>query len=357
LQVVLYLVVLLALAKPLGDWMARVYQGQPCGLERKLHRLCGVRPEVEMGWKEYARALLAFNLVGLLAVYAIQRLQGVLPLNPERLGAVSPDSSFNTAVSFATNTNWQGYAGETTLSCFTQMAALCVQNFVSAASGMAVLAAVIRGFARKNSEVIGNFWVDLVRGTLYVLLPLSLLLAVALVSQGVVQTFHPYAHTQAEQTIALGPAASQVAIKQLGTNGGGFFNANSAHPLENPTPLANFLELLAILLLPAALCHTFGRMVRDRRQGVALLAAMVILFVPALAVTLRAEQSGNPLFARAGVDVAASSNRAGTWRARRSASASPTRRSGRPRRRRRRTARSTRCTTRSRRWAGWCRWS
>jgi len=326
LQIVLFLVVLLALARPLGAWMARVYQGQPCGLdrvlgpvERRLYRFCGVRPDAETGWKEYAKAMLAFNLLGLLAVYAIQRLQGALPLNPEGLGAVTPDSAFNTAVSFATNTDWQGYAGETTLSYLTQMAALTVQNFVSAATGMAILAAVIRGFARRNAEVVGNFWVDLVRSTLYVLLPLSLVLAVALVSQGVVQTFEPHAHAQlldpataadgapvAEQAIAVGPAASQVAIKQLGTNGGGFFSANSAHPLENPTPLSSFLQLVAILLIPAALCHAFGSMVRDRRQGLALLAAMVLLFVPAVAAATWAEQSGNPLFARAGVDAAAS---------------------------------------------------
>jgi K+-transporting ATPase ATPase A chain len=234
---------------------------------------------------------------------------------PKFLRTKSPDSSFNTAVSFATNTDWQGYGGETTMSWFTQMAALTVQNFVSAAAGIAVLVALIRGFARKSAQVVGNFWVDLVRATLYVLLPLSLVLAVALVSQGVVQTFEPYARAHllqpekdagsegvVEQTIALGPVASQVAIKQLGTNGGGFFNANSAHPFENPTPLSNFLELLSILLIPAALCFTFGRMVRDRRQGRALLAAMVVIFVPLVVLCAMAEQSGNPLFARLGVD-------------------------------------------------------
>jgi K+-transporting ATPase ATPase A chain len=259
--------------------------------------------------------MLAFNLLSLLVVHAIQRLQGLLPLNPEHLGAVSPDSSFNTAVSFATNTNWQGYGGESTMSYFTQMVALTVQNFVSAAVGIAVLVALIRGFARKSAQLVGNFWVDLVRSTLYVLLPLSLLLAVALISQGVVQTFKPYEHAHllqplkdadgkpvTEQVIALGPAASQVAIKQLGTNGGGFFNVNSAHPLENPTPTSNFLELLAILVISAALCFTFGRMVRDPRQGRAILAAMVVIFVPLVVLCAAAEHSGNPLFARLGVD-------------------------------------------------------
>ena len=325
LQIALYVVVLIALAKPLGGFMARVFEGRPCGLdrvlgplERGIYRVCGVDAARETGWKEYAGAMLAFNLLSLLVVHAIQRLQGVLPFNPEHLGAVSPDSSFNTAVSFATNTNWQGYGGETTMSYFTQMVALTVQNFVSAATGIAILVALIRGFARKSAQVVGNFWVDLVRSTLYVLLPLSLVLAVALVGQGVVQTFDPYARAQllqplkdadgkpiVEQTIALGPAASQVAIKQLGTNGGGFFNVNSAHPLENPTPTSNFLELLSILLIPAALCFTFGRMVRAPRQGRALLAAMVVIFVPLVVCCAVAEQSGNPLFARFGADARA----------------------------------------------------
>jgi K+-transporting ATPase ATPase A chain len=331
LQIALYLVVLIALAKPLGRFMARVFEGRPCGLdrvlgplERGLYRVCGVDAARETGWKEYAGAFLAFNLLSLLAVHTIQRFQGVLPFNPEHLGAVSPDSSFDTAVSFATNTNWQGYAGETTMSYFTQMVALSVQNFVSAAAGIAVLVAVIRGFARKSAQVVGNFWVDLVRATLYVLLPLSLVLAVALVGQGVVQTFEPYARAHllqplqdadgkpvVEQTIALGPAASQVAIKQLGTNGGGFFNVNSAHPFENPTPTANFLELLSILLVPAALCFTFGRMVRAPRQGRALLAAMIVMFVPLVVGCALAEQSGNPLFSRLGVDAHASALQSG----------------------------------------------
>src|SRR6266545_8091633 len=275
LQLLLYFVVLIALIKPVGWFMARVYEGQPVGLdrvfgpvERLIYRLCGTRPDDEMNWKTYTIAMLLFNLLGFLLLYALQRLQAVLPLNPQGLGAVSPDSSFNTAVSFVTNTNWQGYGGEVTMSYLTQMLGLGVQNFVSAASGMAVLVALIRGFARRTAQTIGNFWEDLTRTTLYILLPLSLVFAVALVSQGVVQTFSPYARvsviqpagydelvtdkdgkpvlddkgqpktkkaTLTEQVIAVGPAASQIAIKQLGTNGGGFFNVNSSHPFENPT--------------------------------------------------------------------------------------------------------------------------
>jgi K+-transporting ATPase ATPase A chain len=327
----LFLIVLLSLVKPLGWYMARVYERRPCGLdralgplERFLYRLCGVRPEREMDWKTYTVAMLAFNVVGFLAVYLAQRFQAFLPLNPQRQSGVPPDLAFNTAMSFVTNTNWQSYGGETTLSYFTQMAGLTAQNFVSAATGMAILAALIRGLARKTSETIGNFWVDLTRSTLYILLPLSFMLALALVSQGVVQTFAPY-ETAAlvqpmrdaggkvvmEQTIALGPAASQVAIKQLGTNGGGFFNVNSAHPFENPTPLSNSLELLAILLIAAALCYTFGVMVGDRRQGWSLLATMTVLFVSALALCLWAEQRGAPFVQPPGVDGAANGLQAG----------------------------------------------
>ena len=327
----LFLIVVLALAKPLGWYIARVYEGRACGLDRALgplekfvYRLCGVRPEREMDWKTYTVAMLAFNTVGFLAVYLAQRFQAFLPLNPQRQSGVPPDLAFNTAMSFVTNTNWQSYGGETTLSYFTQMAGLTAQNFVSAATGMAILAALIRGLARKTSETIGNFWVDLTRSTLYILLPLSFMLALALVSQGVVQTFAPY-ETAAlvqpmrdaggkvvmEQTIALGPAASQVAIKQLGTNGGGFFNVNSAHPFENPTPLSNSLELLAILLIAAALCYTFGVMVGDRRQGWSLLATMTVLFVSALALCLWAEQRGAPYVGQAGVDGAANGLQAG----------------------------------------------
>jgi K+-transporting ATPase ATPase A chain len=346
IQLGLYLVVLLALAKPLGGYMARVYTGQPSRLdrvlgplERLIYRLCGVRAGEEMGWQTYAIAMLLFNLVGFLAVYALQRLQGGLPLNPQGFGAVTPDSSFNTATSFATNTNWQGYSGEVTMSYLTQMLALAVQNFASAATGMAVLVAFIRGLARHTVQTIGNFWVDLTRSTLYILLPLALVLALMQVSQGVVQTFSPYqtvpllqpttyeepkldadgkplkdaddkpvTETKAvkEQVLPMGPAASQIAIKQLGTNGGGFFNVNSAHPFENPTPLTNFLEMLSILLIAAALCYTFGVMVGDTRQGWAVLVAMTIVFVGLLALCVWAEQSGNPRLAALGLDTTAS---------------------------------------------------
>ncbi len=267
LQIGLYFAVLITLAKPLGWYMARVYEGKPVLLDRVLgpverfiYRLGGVRPTEEMNWKVYAFAVLLFNGLGLLVVYLLQRGQGSLPLNPQNLPAVTPDSSFNTAVSFASNTNWQGYSGEVTMSYLTQMLGLTVQNFVSAAGGMAVLVALIRSISRRSAKTIGNFWVDLVRSTLYILLPLSIILALLLVSQGVVQTFGDYktVHTvqgtagSEEQLIAVGPAASQIAIKQLGTNGGGFFNVNSAHPFENPTPFSDFLELLSILLIPAS---------------------------------------------------------------------------------------------------------
>jgi K+-transporting ATPase ATPase A chain len=315
LRIGLYLGALIALGVPLGAYMARVYSGEArlaqallAPVERVLYRLSGVRPDEEMPWKRYAAAVLFFNLAGALVVYGVMRLQGHLPLNPAGLRGVTPEVSFNTAVSFATNTNWQAYSGETTLSYLTQMVALTVQNFVSAATGMAVLVALVRGFARRQTGGIGSFWVDLTRSTLYVLLPLSLLLAVFLSLQGVVQTFRPYASARplesagAEQVIALGPVASQEAIKQLGTNGGGFFNANSAHPLENPNPVTNFAEMLAILLLPAALCFTFGAMVKDRRQGWALFAAMLAIFVPLLLTTVAAEQRGNPALDPLGVD-------------------------------------------------------
>lgn len=325
IQVILYLVVLLLLVKPLGIFMARIYEGKPICLniwfapvEKWIYRISGVRPEKNMSWKEYAVAMMLFNILGLITVFLLQRLQSHLPLNPAHLPAVSSDLAFNTAASFATNTNWQSYGGETTLSYLTQMLGLTVQNFVSAATGMAILVALIRGFVQKQVETIGNFWVDLVRSTLYILIPLSLVLALFLVSQGVVQTFKQGATVSliqpvqnadgklvSDQTLALGPAASQVAIKQLGTNGGGFFNANSAHPFENPTPFSNFLEVLAILLIGAALCYTFGYMVRDRRQGWALLAAMLIIFIPCLLVCMHFEQSGNPLIARMGIDQSA----------------------------------------------------
>ncbi|MGE5307708.1 MAG: potassium-transporting ATPase subunit KdpA [Deltaproteobacteria bacterium] len=299
-QLTVYLLILLLTVKPLGIYMARVYEGkrQPLSwlspLERLIYRMCAVDPDKEMGWKEYAVCMMLFNIIGLLAVYVLQRVQQFLPLNPMKMAAVAPDLAFNTAVSFATNTNWQGYGGETTLSYLTQMLGLTVQNFVSAATGMAVLVALVRGIVQKQKEAIGNFWQDLVRSTVYIFLPLSLIVAVALLSQGVVQTFAPSVKAAtlsgAEQVIARGPAASQVAIKQLGTNGGGFFNVNSAHPFENPTPLSNLIEVLSILLIPAALCYTFGMMVRDRRQGWALLAVMLIIFIPCLLLCAHLEQ-------------------------------------------------------------------
>lgn len=349
LQITLYFVALLLLAKPLGVYMSAVYESRPVFLHRLLapleagfYRLSGIKPEQDMGWKEYAAALLWFNLFGGLAVFGLQMLQADLPLNPQQLDNLTVDSAFNTAVSFATNTNWQGYGGETTMSYLTQMLGLSVQNFVSAATGMAVLVAMIRGFQRTHADGIGNFWADLTRGTLYILLPLSFVLALVLVGQGVVQTFKPYqtiplveqdrvgnavlptidelsvgGHEKpvptlpSTQTLAVGPAASQIAIKQLGTNGGGFFNANSAHPFENPTPLSNLLEMLAILLIPAALCHTFGTMVGDPRQGWAILAAMTLVFASLLFVTVESEQGGNPLLTALGVEQSASVGQSG----------------------------------------------
>jgi len=350
IQLAFYLVVLIALAKPLGAYMAAVYEGNSAAVrfgapvERLIYRLCGVDAAKEMAWVQYTVALLLFNVLGGLTVYALQRLQVHLPFNPAGMGAVSPDSSFNTAISFMTNTNWQGYGGESTMSYLTQMAGLAVQNFVSAATGMAVVIALIRAFARQSGQTVGNFWVDLVRSTLYILLPLSFVLALVLVSQGVVQTFSPYPTvplvesveydnpkldpagqpikdekgnpvtekaTQKEQVIAVGPAASQIAIKQLGTNGGGFFNANSAHPFENPTPLANLLEMLAILLIPGALCYTFGKMVGDTRQGWAILATMTLVFAVMLGICVWAEQQGNPVFTQAGADQATTALQSG----------------------------------------------
>ena len=329
LQLVLYLAVLLALVKPLGAYMSLAFAEQPNALtrfgapiERALYRLAGVHVDEEMDWRRYTVALLAFNLAGLVLLYLLQRAQGVLPLDPAHLPGVRADTAFNTAVSFASNTNWQSYAGETTMSYLTDLLGLTVQNFLSAATGIAVLLAVIRGFRRRNAATIGNVWADLTRATLYVLLPLSLLLALALTSQGVIQNLHanlriPLLQTPATvsaaatQVLPMGPVASQEAIKQLGTNGGGFFNANSAHPFENPTPLSNFLEMLAILLIPAALCWTFGEMVGDRRQGWALLAAMLVIFVPLAVGCIAAEQAGNPALHGLGIDQHASALQAG----------------------------------------------
>ena len=310
LQFAVYLLVLIGLAKPLGTSMAKVYLGEHTFLtpiaepvEYLIYRLSGINKDQEMDWKTYTVAVLMFSFVSMIIVILIQRLQGMLPLNPQKLAGVAPDLAFNTSASFITNTNWQSYSGESTMSYLTQMLALTVQNFVSAAYGMAILVALIRGIVRHTAKTIGNFWVDLTRGTLYILLPLSLLLSVVLVSQGVVQTFNEYPTVRLlqptqdanermlnEQVLAVGPAASQIAIKQLGTNGGGFFNVNSAHPFENPTPLSNFLEMLAILLIPAALCYTYGRMVGDTRQGWALLAIMTIILTLLLVVAYWSEQ-------------------------------------------------------------------
>ena len=332
MQLILFLILLLLLSWPLGLYAARVYQGRPCGLdkilgplERLLYRLSGVDPNREMNWKTYALAMTGLNALGLLAVYGLERLQGGLPLNPLGLPGVDPFVAINTAISFASNTNWQAYAGETTMSILTQMLGLAVQNFLSAATGMAVAVAVIRGIARRETTSLGNFWQDATRSVLYILLPLSLVLALALIWQGVPQTFTaqveaawidpsavsaaaPDSQTAppAGQSLILGPVASQVAIKQLGTNGGGYYNANSAHPFENPTPLTNLLEMLAILLIPAAFCHVFGAMVGDRRQGLALLAAMTIIFVAFAGLTMAAEAVPNPALAGLGVQSAPS---------------------------------------------------
>jgi K+-transporting ATPase ATPase A chain len=328
LQLVLYFVVLFACVKPLGGYMARVYGGQVMWLgmlEDGFYRLAGIDRNREMGWKEYAIATLVFSAGGFVLLYVLLRWQAWFPFNPAQMSNLTPDLAFNTAVSFMTNTNWQSYGGESTLSYFSQMVGLTIQNFLSAAVGLAVMAAFIRGLARKNSKTIGNFWVDMLRSNLYILLPLALLWSVLLGSQGVVQTFNEYvkvplvesikldekkddkgiitqkAEIITEQTIAVGPAASQIAIKQLGTNGGGFFNVNSAHPFENPTPFSNFLEMLAILLIPAALCYTFGVMIGDTRQGWAVLAAMTVIFVPLLLICVGAEQHSNPHIAALGV--------------------------------------------------------
>ena len=347
LQLAVFLALLLALAWPLARYIDTVMAGRFAlgrRLEGPLFQLAGVRPDEETGWLRYALGLLVFNGLGVLAVYALQRWQAVLPLNPQGMAAVAPDSAFNTAISFVTNTNWQGYGGESTMSYLTQMLALTVQNFLSAATGLVVVIALVRGFARHSAQSIGNVWADLTRATLWVLLPLSLVLAVVFASQGVIQNLSPYTPvqtlepvhydapkldgagqpvldaqgapvtepaTQATQTLAMGPVASQLAIKMLGTNGGGFFNANSAHPFENPSAASNLLQMLAIFLIPAALCLVFGRMVGDERQGWTILATMSLLFVVAVVATTSFEQKGNPLLASLGVDQAASALQAG----------------------------------------------
>jgi K+-transporting ATPase ATPase A chain len=354
LQLAIYFGVLLALVRPLGWYMARVYQNQPCGLdgalgwlERLIYRIGGVDPKREMNWRVYTVAMLLFKLAGYVFLYVLLRAQHLLPGGPDAKDLstpMTPDLAFNTAVSFITNTNWQSYGGETTLKYASQMLGLAVQNFLSAATGMAILVALIRGIVRRQANTIGNFWVDLTRSTLYILLPLSVIVAVLLVSQGVIQNFRPYASvtlvqaqdieepkkdadgkpildkdgkpvtekkTNTEQTLPMGPAASQIAIKQLGTNGGGFFNVNSAHPYENPTPLSNFLEVLSILVIAAALCWTFGEMAGDRRQGWVILAAMLVIAVPLTIGCVWAEQKGVPALSDAGVDQQASDSQSG----------------------------------------------
>jgi len=322
----LFLIVLGLLAWPLGRYLAALCDGRlPRWMQRAeapLYKLAGVSPEQSMHWRSYALGLLAFNAIGALAVYGLQRLQAVLPLNPAGMGAVSPDSAFNTAVSFATNTNWQGYAGESTMSYLTQMLGLTVQNFLSAATGIAVAFALARGFAARSTNgkgLVGNFWVDITRITTWLLLPISFVIAMVFAGQGVIQNFDAYktvttveaSASSATQTLPMGPVASQEAIKMLGTNGGGFFNANSAHPYENPTALANFVQMIAIFLIPAALCFAFGRLVGDQRQGWAILAAMTVMFVLAVVAVIPAEQAGNPLLPPLGVDQASSALQAG----------------------------------------------
>jgi potassium-transporting ATPase potassium-binding subunit len=351
LMLFVFLGIVVLCVKPLGSYIADVMEGRPNfalragrGFEGLLYRLCGVDAREEMSWKQYAIALLLFNVLGAVVVYALQRLQLFLPLNPQKFGAVSPDSSFNTAVSFTTNTNWQGYAGESTMGYLVQMGGLAVQNFLSAATGLVVAIALIRGFARHTVKTIGNFWVDITRSTLYVLLPLSVVLALVLVSQGVIQNFDAYKDattvgkvtyqnpvpdadgnptkdasgspvtetaTTQTQTLPMGPIASQESIKELGTNGGGFLNANSAHPYENPTPLTNFLEMVAIFVIPFALTYTFGKMVGDARQGWVILVAMLILFMSLVAVAYYSERHGNPLVAKQGIDQIANATQAG----------------------------------------------
>ncbi|MBT9495212.1 MAG: potassium-transporting ATPase subunit KdpA [Paucibacter sp.] len=344
----LFMGLLLLAAWPLSRWLTAVAQGRlprwMGAVEGGFYKLAGVKGEDGMHWKQYAFALLIFNFIGVLAVYGLQRFQAVLPLNPQGFGAITPDSAFNTAISFVTNTNWQGYGGESTMSYLTQMLALAVQNFVSAATGIAVVFALIRGFAGKLEKTIGNFWIDLTRITLWVLLPLSFVFAIFFVGQGVIQNFDAYKDvttlevnafqtpklgadgqplkdeqgqavtedaSTTTQTLAMGPVASQLAIKMLGTNGGGFFNANSAHPFENPTPLSNLAQMLAIFLIPAALCFSFGQMVGDSRQGVAVLAAMSLMFIVGVVVATGAEQAGNPILASQGVDQLSSEVQAG----------------------------------------------
>ncbi|BEU22135.1 potassium-transporting ATPase subunit KdpA [Paraburkholderia terrae] len=350
LQPALFIVVLLAAAVPVSRYLSRVMDGSSRvvklggPVERLLYRLAGVDPEQEMGWKHYAIATLAFNLLGVAFLYVLLRVQGLLPGNPQQFSAMTVDGAFNTAISFVTNTNWQDYSGEQAVSYLTQMLGMTVQNFLSSATGVVVVIALVRGFARHTAKTIGNFWVDITRVTLYVLLPMSMLIAAVFMSQGVIQNFKAYEDvptlqtttysapkTDAQgnpvkdakgnpvmvdtpvktQTIAMGPVATQEAIKMLGTNGGGFFNGNSAHPYENPTPFSNFVQIFSILIIPAALCLVFGRMIGDRRQGVAVLAVMTIAFAVCVAGEIGAEQGGNPLFTSLHVDQSASALQSG----------------------------------------------
>jgi len=322
IQIAVFFILVTAISVPLGLYMARVFSHEHTFLDRVLtpiesliYRICGINPEVEMGWAAYAISMLAFSLISMIFLYGLQRLQYYLPLNPQGLPGVPPGLAFNTAASFTTNTNWQAYSGEQTLSYLTQMVGLTSHNFLSAAAGIAMAAAVIRGFARRSATTIGNFWVDLTRTTLWVLMPISLIFALVLVWQGVPDNLSPYVNATtlegATQSIAEGPIASQEIIKELGTNGGGFMNTNSAHPYENPTPLTNMLELIAIFAIGAGLTHTFGKMVGDRKQGWALFAVMAILFLAGAAPTVWAEQHGNPQFRAMGIDEHATATQSG----------------------------------------------
>jgi K+-transporting ATPase ATPase A chain len=331
LQIAIFFLLILAATRPIGSFMARVFEGERTFLhpvlrpiERLCYAACGIKESVEQRWTQYAGSLLAFSIFGVVTLYLLQRLQGWLPFNPAGFGtahapsgatALTPDLAFNTAVSFPTNTNWQNYSGESTLSYLVQMLGLTMHNFTSAAAGIAIAVALIRGFARQQAQAIGNFWVDMVRATVYVLLPLSLIIAVLFCWQGVIQNVHPYTVAATlegkTQTIAQGPVASQEAIKMVGTNGGGFFGANSAHPFENPTPLTNFIQMLAIFLIPAGLTYTFGKMVGDTRQGWALFAAMSVLFLAGTFVLYASEQSGNPILSKCGLESHASASQPG----------------------------------------------
>jgi K+-transporting ATPase ATPase A chain len=323
-QILVFFGLILLVTKPVGLFMSRLFRGERTflhpivrPLEVLIYRVCGVREAEEQRWTQYTASVLSFSLFSFLFVYAFQRFQGLLPLNPQGFGAaqVPPDLSFNTAMSFMANTNWQAYSGESTLSYLVQMAALAVQNFVSAAAGLAVAIAMIRGFARQETDTLGNFWVDLTRGTLYILIPVAIVAALVFCSQGAIQNFHPYTVARtvegATQTIAQGPVASQEVIKQLGTNGGGFFNGNSAHPFESPTPFTNLVELLLEFVIGAGLTYTFGHMVKDTRQGWALFAAMAVMFLMGIFVCYPAEQAGNPILAKLGVESAATATQSG----------------------------------------------